>query len=132
MGGACGMHWRGEISAQGFGGKHEGKGPIGDRGVDGSMGLEWILGRISVLLYLRFLFISSYAFRTQEWFNLARDDVVRQRRTLTLVSFFGWLVFWLVGGVGWIRLAPDRSRWRAVVNAVMNLRVLAPRSYLFS
>jgi hypothetical protein len=27
-----------------------------------------------------------------------------------------------------IRLAQDRGRWRAVVSAVMNLRVLAPRS----
>jgi hypothetical protein len=32
------------------------------------------------------------------------------------------------GGVQWIHLARDRDRWRAVVNAVMNLRVLAPRS----
>jgi hypothetical protein len=31
-------------------------------------------------------------------------------------------------GVEWIRLAQDRDRWRAVVNGVMNLRVLAPRS----
>jgi hypothetical protein len=32
------------------------------------------------------------------------------------------------GGVKWIHLAQDRDRWRAVVCAVMNLRVLAPRS----
>jgi ribosomal protein L32E len=40
---------------------------------------------------------------------------------MTLVEI-GW------GGVAWIRLAQDRGRWRAVVNAVMDLRVLAPRS----
>jgi hypothetical protein len=32
------------------------------------------------------------------------------------------------GGVEWLHLAQDRDRWRAVVSAVMNLRVLAPRS----
>jgi hypothetical protein len=31
-------------------------------------------------------------------------------------------------GVDWIRLVQDREQWRAVVSAVMNLRVLAPRS----
>jgi hypothetical protein len=34
----------------------------------------------------------------------------------------GWM------GVEWIQSAQDRDRWRALVNAVMNLRVLAPRS----
>jgi hypothetical protein len=33
-----------------------------------------------------------------------------------------------LGGVDWIRLAQERDWWRAVVSAVMNLRVLAPRS----
>jgi hypothetical protein len=32
------------------------------------------------------------------------------------------------GGVEWIHLAQDRDRWRAAMNAVMNLRVLAPQS----
>jgi hypothetical protein len=34
---------------------------------------------------------------------------------------------WL-GGVKWIHLAQDRDRWQAVVDAVMNLRVLEPQS----
>jgi hypothetical protein len=33
-----------------------------------------------------------------------------------------------LGGVDWIRLSQDRDRWRAVVSAVMNLRVLASQS----
>jgi hypothetical protein len=51
----------------------------------------------------------------------------RQRRRWedgikTDLTEIGW------GGVEWIDLAQDRDRWRAVVSAVMNLRVLAPRS----
>jgi hypothetical protein len=35
-------------------------------------------------------------------------------------------------GVEWIQLAQDRDRWRAPVDTVMNVRVLAPRSLLVS
>jgi hypothetical protein len=31
-------------------------------------------------------------------------------------------------GIEWIQLAQDRGRWQALVNTVINLRVLAPRS----
>jgi hypothetical protein len=34
------------------------------------------------------------------------------------------------GSVDWIQVAQDRDRWRALVNTVMNLRVLASRSQL--
>jgi hypothetical protein len=34
----------------------------------------------------------------------------------------------VLGGVDWNRLAQDRDRWRAVVSAVMNLRLLSPWS----
>jgi hypothetical protein len=33
-----------------------------------------------------------------------------------------------LGVLDWIRLAQERDQWRAVVSAVMNLRVLAPRN----
>jgi hypothetical protein len=32
------------------------------------------------------------------------------------------------GSVDWIQLAQDMDRWRALVNTVMNLRVLTPQS----
>jgi hypothetical protein len=40
-----------------------------------------------------------------------------------------WILGRPAGGcVDWIHLAQDRDRWGAVVIAVMNLRLLAPRN----
>jgi hypothetical protein len=40
-------------------------------------------------------FCSINAFRTQEWFNLATDDVLRLRKTPPLVTILlGWLLAW--------------------------------------
>jgi hypothetical protein len=36
-----------------------------------------------------------------------------------------------MGGVEWIKLAQDSDQWWALVNAVMNLCVLMPRSWLY-
>jgi hypothetical protein len=35
---------------------------------------------------------------------------------------------WGGGGIEWSRLAQDRDQWRALVNTVMKLGVLPPRS----
>jgi hypothetical protein len=79
VGGACGMHGRGEKVYRVLVGKPEGKRPL-----------------------LR---------PRPRW----QDGIRMGLRKI------GWRV-------EYIQLTQDRDRWRAVVNTVMNLRVLAPRS----
>jgi hypothetical protein len=61
-----------------------------------------------VLVYKAPFTISSNAFRTQEWSDLSRDNVLRLLKTLPLVSFlFGWLLGkWLV-----VRMGENRNSW---------------------
>jgi hypothetical protein len=50
--------------------------------------------------------------------NLLEDPVVYG------IIILRWIFRQLnAGGMSWIDMAQDRDRWRAVVNAVMNLRV---------
>jgi hypothetical protein len=78
VGGACGTHGRGEISAGFWWEGPKGRYNLEERGVDG----------------------------------IKMD--LREN---------GW------EGVEWIQLAQDRDRWRTLVNTVINLRVLGPRSW---
>jgi hypothetical protein len=41
-----------------------------------------------------------------------------------VVVILKWIFGKWDGGVDWIDLAQDRDKWRALVNSVMNLRVL--------
>jgi hypothetical protein len=67
--------------------------------------------------------VQSFGGKTEEKRPLGRP----RRRWGTMGS--EWILARLAGGsVGFIRLAQDIDRWRAVVSAMMNLRVLAPRS----
>jgi hypothetical protein len=67
--------------------------------------------------HVRFYLLSVYIILSDKCVRIWGDGIGMDLREMT-------------GGVDWIRPAQDRDRWRAVMNAVMNLRVLAPRSYV--
>jgi hypothetical protein len=55
---------------------------------------------------------------TPEGMNQLKDPGVDRRIILK------WIFEKLDGGMDWIDLAQGRDRWRALVNAVMNLRII--------
>jgi hypothetical protein len=54
--------------------------------------------------------------------HLGDQGVDRRIATEWILRETGW------GSAEWNQLAQDRDQWRALVNTVMNLRALAPRS----
>jgi hypothetical protein len=66
---------------------------------------------------------------TRFWWESAKERDHLEYRGVDGRSGLEWILERLAGGgVEWIHLAQDRDRWRALVSAVMNLLVLAPRS----
>jgi hypothetical protein len=62
------------------------------------------------------------------WWEIPKETDQSEDRDVDGRMKSVWFLGKLAGMVEWIYLAQDRNRWRAVVNAVMNHRVLAPRS----
>jgi hypothetical protein len=56
------------------------------------------------------------------WRDLREDDHLGDRGGDGRI-LLKWILKTWDGGMGWIELAEDRDRWRAVVDAIMNLRV---------
>jgi hypothetical protein len=57
------------------------------------------------------------------WGNLREGDHLENPRVDGRIILKRTFEKW-VGGTDWIDLVQDRDRWRALVNAVMNLRVI--------
>jgi hypothetical protein len=56
------------------------------------------------------------------WGDLRKGDHLGHSRVGTWI-IFKWIFKKWDGGMDWIELAQHRDRWRALVNALMNLRI---------
>jgi len=57
------------------------------------------------------------------WGNLRERDHLEDHGIFGRITI-KWIFRKCDGGMDWIDLAQNRDRWRALVNAVMNLRVV--------
>jgi hypothetical protein len=66
------------------------------------------------------------------WWGIPKERNYSKDRGIDGRMRSDWILGRLAGGVDWIKLPQNRDRWQALVNAVTNLLVLPPRSYLAS
>jgi hypothetical protein len=57
------------------------------------------------------------------WGNLREGDHLGDQGVNGRIILRWIFIKWDLGGMDWIEKAQDRNRWRALVNAVMNIRV---------
>jgi hypothetical protein len=115
------MHGREEKRVQGFGGKAQRKKDhLEDQGIDGRMGSKWTLGRLDWIGLVWFGLVGLFVCLRVCLFACVFVCVCARARARACVR--------VCVCVEWICLPQVRDRWWAPVNAVMNLRVLAPRS----
>jgi hypothetical protein len=67
--------------------------------------------------------------RTEKW-KIPKERDHSEDQTVGGRMGSEWILETVAVDVDLIQVAQDRDRWRAVVGAVMNLWILAPRSYL--
>jgi hypothetical protein len=68
---------------------------------------------------------------TEFWWESPKENNHSENGDVDGMIRSEWILGRLAGeGVEWIQLAQDRGRWRTLVNMVMNVRVLVPRSWL--
>jgi hypothetical protein len=67
---------------------------------------------------------------TTLWWESPKERDQSEDRDIDGKMGLEWILGRSAGGgcAEWIHLAQDRYQWRAVVNTVVNLRILAPRS----
>jgi hypothetical protein len=64
---------------------------------------------------------------TRFWWEIPNETDDSEDQSIDARIGSEWMTGRLAAGCDLIRLAQDRDRWRAVMNVIMNLRVLKPR-----